>query len=61
MLSLPNFGAPSGFENPGVRGTKKTNRNKIQEISGAPLTEQTIVVVALFLFAAMAGWQKKAL
>jgi hypothetical protein len=36
MLSLPKFGAPSGFENPGVRGTKKTNRNKIQEISGAP-------------------------
>ena len=39
--------------------TKETNRNKIQEISGAPLTEQTIVVVALFPFAAAAGWQKK--
>ena len=31
MLSLPKFGAPSGFENPGV---KKTDRNKIREISG---------------------------
>ena len=55
MLSLPKFGAPSGFENPGV---KKTDRNKIREISSAPLTEQTIVVVALFPFAAR-GWVQK--
>jgi hypothetical protein len=39
-------------------GTKKTDRNKIQEISGAPLTEQTIVVVALFPFAGR-GWMQK--
>ena len=55
MLSLPKFGAPSGFENPGV---KKTDRNKIREISSAPLTEQTIVVVALFPFAGR-GWMQK--
>ena len=40
-------------------GTEKINRNKIQEISGAPLTEQAIVVVALFPFAAAAGCRKR--
>jgi hypothetical protein len=44
MLSLPKFGAPSGFGNPGVSRQKKANRNKIQEIFGAPLTEQTPIV-----------------
>jgi hypothetical protein len=39
-------------------GTKETNRNKIPEISDAPLTEQTIVVVALFPFAGR-GWMQK--
>jgi hypothetical protein len=39
-------------------GTGNTNRNKIQEISGAPLTEQAIVVVALFPFAGR-GWMQK--
>jgi hypothetical protein len=39
-------------------GHEKTDRNKIQEISGAPLTEQTIVVVALFPFAGR-GWMQK--
>jgi hypothetical protein len=44
-----------------VSGHKKTDRNKIQEISGALLTEQTIVVVALFPFAAAAGCRKSPL
>jgi hypothetical protein len=39
-------------------GTKEANRNKIPEISDAPLTEQTIVVVALFPFAGR-GWMQK--
>jgi hypothetical protein len=42
-------------------GTKKTNRNKIQEISGAPPIEQTIVVVALFPFAGRGWMGEKAL
>jgi hypothetical protein len=61
MLSLLKFGAPTGFENPGVSGHEKTDRNRIQEISGAPLTEQTIVVVALFPLAAAAGCRKSPL
>ena len=40
------------------RARKRINRNKIQEISGAPLTEQTIVVVTLFPFAGR-GWMQK--
>jgi hypothetical protein len=56
---LAEICAPSASRTQASAGTKRTNRNKIQEISGAPLTEQAIVVVALFPFAATAGWQKK--